>query len=232
MLKLILMFRRLMTAFQGTVIFMAAELLRGQVEHLEAEKAARRKGKHGPLTLNMKREAHHDLEAFLWVLIYAMMIHHYDSLTRETDRRDYKVILDTYFGHGCAEVIVKERQDMYLAHSRVGGNRISRWFPDADEQRFFVNCMILVADHDREEEKKAGFGTFKGEIDDTNPVWDISDDESGGSPDEDAADNSGTYRQGKATKSVQKPVAGLRARPPVITYESVVALLKGSIEEL
>jgi hypothetical protein len=79
---------------------------------------------------------------------------------------------------------------------------------------------------------KAGFGTFKGEIDDTNPVWDISDNESDGSPDDDAGDRSGIYGQGKATKGVQKPVDGSRKCPPVITYESVVALLKGLIEEL
>jgi hypothetical protein len=230
MLKLILMCRRLTTAFQGTVIFMAVDLLRNQVRHLKAETAARKQGKHGPVTLSMKREAHHDLEAFLWVLIYAMMIHHYDSLTRETHRRDYKKILDSHFGHGCAEAIVKERQSMmYLTQFRVHDASLSEWFPDPHEQRFFVNCMNLVAEHDREEGKKAGFGTFKGEIDDTNPVWDISDDESDGSPDEDAEDNSGTYRQGKAAKRAQKPV---HERPPVITYESVVALLKGSIEEL
>jgi hypothetical protein len=224
---------RLKTAFQGTVIFMAVELLRSQVRYLEAEKAARRKGKQAPLALSMKREAHHDLEAFLWVLVYAMMIHHYNSLTHETDRRDYKVILDSYFGHGSAEIILDKRASMiYLARARVGEHRVSRWFPDPQEQGFFVNCMTLVAKHDKEEGKKVNFGTFKGEIDDTNPVWDISDDESDGSPDEDAEDMSGTYRQGKAAKGAQRPVAGFRKRPPAITYESVVALLKGSIEEL
>jgi len=34
-----------MTAFQGTVLFMAVELLRSQVWHLQAEKVARRMGK-------------------------------------------------------------------------------------------------------------------------------------------------------------------------------------------
>ena len=36
---------RLVTAFQGTVLFMAVELLRSQVWHLQAEKVARRMGK-------------------------------------------------------------------------------------------------------------------------------------------------------------------------------------------
>ena len=61
-----------MIAFQGTVIFMAVELLRSQVRHRKAEKVARRKSQHGPPTLSMERQAYHDLEAFLWVLVYAI----------------------------------------------------------------------------------------------------------------------------------------------------------------
>ena len=83
-----------MTAFQGTVIFMAVELLRCQEEHFTAEMAARRKGKHGPLTLSTERQAYHDLEAFLWVLVYAMLIHNYNSLTTQTDREAHKETLD------------------------------------------------------------------------------------------------------------------------------------------
>ena len=85
--------------------------------------------------------------------------------------------------------------------------------------------MTLIAEHDREEEKE-DFGTFKGEISTGNPLWDSSDEESDSSPDEDAEDKSGTYRQGKTANAVQEPVAGLRTRPPVITYEPVIAVLK------
>ena len=50
---------------------MAVELLSRQVWHLKVEKAAR-KEKHGPPMLGMKREVYSDLEAFLWVLVYAI----------------------------------------------------------------------------------------------------------------------------------------------------------------
>ena len=221
-----------MIAFQGTVIFMAVELLRSQVRHLKAEKLARRKGHHGPLTLSMERQVHHDLEAFLWVLVYAMMIHNYNSLIHETDREEYKETLDSYFGHGCAKVIVEKRHTLYLAHSRIGDDWISQWFPDQHERRFFIRCMTLISEHDREEEEREDLGTFQGEISAGNPLWDSSDDESQSSPDEDAEDRSGTYKQGNTAKAIQEPVACLRARPPVITYESVIAVLKKSIEEL
>ena len=221
-----------MSAFQGTVIFMAVELLRSQVRHLKAEKAARRQGKHGPLALSMKREAYHDLEAFLWVLVYAMMIHNYDSLTNETDKAEYKETLDSYFGHGSAKVIVEKRHTLYLAHSRIGDDWVSQWFPNPPERRFFIRCMSLISRHDKREEEEEDLGIFKGEISAGNLLLGSSDDEIDSSPDEDAKDESGTYKQGKAEKPVREPVAGLRTRPPVITYESVVAVLKKSIDEL
>ncbi len=225
--------RGLMTAFQGTVIFMAVELLRSQVRHLKVENAARKKRKDAPLVLSVERQAYHDLEAFLWVLVYAMMIHNYNSLTNEADRKEYKETLDKYFGHGGASVIVDQRQSMmYLARSSVADDWVSQWFPDVHERRFFIRCMTLIAEHDMGEEERDHIGTFKGEISEGNPVWNISDDESASSPDEDAEDQSGTYKETKATKGVQKLVARLRKRPPVITYESVVGLLEKSIAEL
>jgi len=211
---------------------MALELLRWQVEHIDDEEDARKKGKHGPPTLSTKREVHHDLEAFLWVLVYAMMIHHYNSLTHETDRTKYKKTLDEYFGHGSANFISKNRQALYLAHACVGGNRVSKWFPDPHERRFFIRCMSLIAKHDRREEEEEDLGTFEDEINHRNPLWDSSDDESESSPDEDAEDRSGTYRRGEATKGAQKPLAGSHKCPPVITYQSVMAILKKSIDEL
>jgi len=211
---------------------MAVELLRCQVQHLDAEQAARRRGKHGPVTLSMKREAYHDLEALLWVLVYAMMIHHYNSLAHEGDRKDYKSMIDHHFGHGSAETIIEKRQAMYMAHSRIGQNRVSQWFPDPHEQRFFIRCMALIADHDRGDEEKEDLGTLEGEITPRTLLWDNSDNEDDSSPDEDAEDASGTYGTGKDSKGFQKSVAGLRKRPPVITYESVALVLKKSIGDL
>ena len=121
---------------------------------------------------------------------------------------------------------------IYSAQARVGEDRVSQWFPDPHERRFFIRCMSLIAEHDKEMEEKEDLGTFKGELNASNLPWDSSDDESDSRPDEDAEDQSGTYRPGKATKGVQEPVAGLRTRPPVITYESVAAILKKTIDEL
>src|SRR5258706_8600861 len=181
MLNLIFMSRRLMTEFQGTVIFMALELLRSQNWHLRAEKAAKRNGRPRPLTLSTERQAHHDLESFLWVLVYAMMIHNYNSLTRNIDRTEYKETLDEYFGHGSVTAILKSRKAMlYSALAGVGEDCVSGWFPDPHELRFFIRCMTLIAENDREEEEEEEEEeeTFEGEISARNPLCDRDDDES------------------------------------------------------
>src|SRR5258706_2704128 len=233
MLNLIFMSRRLMTEFQGTVIFMALELLRSQNRHLRAEKAAKRNGRPRPLTLSTERQAHHDLESFLWVLVYAMMIHNYNSLTRNIDRTEYKETLDEYFGHGSVTVILKSRKAMlYSALAGVGEDCVSGWFPDPLERKFFIRCMTLIAENDREEEVEEEEKKFKGEISARTPLCDRGDDESDSSPDEDAEDQSGTYKPSRAAKGVQVPVPGLRTRPPVITYESVLTILQNSVKGL
>jgi len=159
-----------------------------------------------------------------------MMIHNYDSITNENDRKAYKEEIDDYFGHGSAKTIVEKRQAMHLAHSRVAEDCVSQWFPNPDEQDFFISCMNLIAEHDREEERAVKWKKpVKGEIDDNNPaLWRRINTKK----DEDTDGKSRTPPPGKGTSAVQKPVAGSRQRPPVITYETVVSLLVGSIDEL
>ena len=225
----------LTTAFQGTVIFMAIGLLESQVQHIEGEEAARRRGRPGPPRLSVERKAYHDLEALIWVLIYAMMIHNYNSLTREIDRKSYKKILDDYFGHGSAQMVLDKRHAILSsARADVSRDRVSKWFPNSDERNFFISCMSLIAKHYRPEKTTAKWKTPVGDINDDVPPWGRTDDESDNSlsPDEDAKDTSGTYGPVKATKASQTLAAGSRIRPPIITYESVISLLINSINEL
>jgi len=45
-----------------------------------------------------------------------------------------------------------------LAFSRVCG--IPQWFPDPQESVFFICCMTVIAQHDRDEEEMESFRTF------------------------------------------------------------------------
>jgi len=214
---------------------MAIDLLNSQVQHHNDEKVARRRGRPGPPTLSTERQAYHDLEGLLWVLVYAMMIHSYNSLTHEADRKEYKVTLDDYFGHGSARTIFVKRHAMLsFAHSKTGLDHISKWFTDQHERRFFIRCMALIAKHHKAEEEEEDGKAFEGEITDDIAPWGPADDDSDDSPspDEDAKDTSGTYKPVKTTKAVQTPAAGPPNLPAVITYESVISLLMNPINEL
>ena len=212
---------------------MAVELLRSQVQYLKAENAARKSGRQGPPRLITQRQSYHDLEALLWVLVYAMMIFNYNSLTKGADRKEYKQILDEYFGHGSATTTLLKRHAMLsLVLSQGGEDQASEWFADLHERRFFIRCMTLIAKHNRAEEEEEDCGAFEGEISDDNPLWDSADDESDDNPDRNALAESGTYVRRHSTKAAQKPGSGLRKHSPVITYESVVGILKKSIDEL
>jgi len=87
-------------------------------------------------------------------------------------------------------------------------------------QMLFIRCMTWISNHDK---------TFEGGTMRDNPLWDSADYEGGYSHDEGADNAPGTY---KATKAVQKAVAGLHKRQPIITYESVVAVVEKSINGL
>lgn len=210
---------------------MAIELLHLQVQHFNDEKAARKRGRLAPPTLRTERETYHDLEALIWVLVYAMMIHNYDSLTNQTDRKEYKAILDNYFGHGSASTTFIKRHAMWsLAHSDVGLDHVSKWFSDPDERKFFISCMSLVAEHHKPEKNVVNWKKpIEGEIDDANPVfWRRINFKMNKKAAEDANNKS---MLGKVTKAVQEPVVRSRTRPPVITYDSVVSLLMNAVDE-
>lgn len=215
---------------------MAIDLLRSQAQYLNEHAKARKKGRPGPQTLSMERQTHHDLESLLWVLVYSMMIHHYDSLTHPADRTEYKGVLDAYFGHGGPRAITEKRQFMYMAHSRATGREcLSQWFPKKGERKIFIRCMRLIARNDKaddeEEEEEKDLEASNSVLNTDTLPWDSSDEES---HDEDAEDQSGTYRQqGGATTVVQDLSAEiLHKRTPAIDHNAVLALLASMIKAL
>jgi hypothetical protein len=163
-----------------------------------------------------------------------MMIYNYSSITKDSERKEYKQVLDEYFGHGsAATTLIKRHAMLSLALSQGGEDQTFEWFADQHERRFFIRCMTLISKHNKAEEEEEDCGAFEGEINDDNPaLWQLIKGKRQKSPDEDTDDMSGTYIQGKATKADQKSVPGSRKRPPAITHQSVIAILQKSISEL
>lgn len=148
-----------------------------------------------------------------------MMINHYDNLKNETNRKEYKATLDKYFSHGGAKFIINKHQSlMYMARTDSTGKWASQLFPSSREQTFFLHCIALIAQHDRQGKDEMHIGMFKGKIREANPVWETSDEESGSSPNEGAEDHSGTYRQSKVEQGAQVLYPHTCKQPPVITH--------------
>jgi hypothetical protein len=220
---------------QGTVIFMCLELLRlSRRYHINVE-AAHKQGKDGARTLSVKREPHHDLEALFWVLVYAMMIHHYNSLFNDDDRKKYRGYIDEFFGHGSFTPLFRSREDLISAPKRVSEDRVAEWFPDDNERKLFIEMMELIDKHNTiirvtKPRKPIDLALL------TQKIETCSSDEVEGCnradvESEDAVivnrDQSGVYHEAGAS-----PLRNPPPRVPVITYESVIALLTGNLSEL
>lgn len=214
---------------------MCLELLRlSRRYHVNAE-AAHKQGKDGARTLSVKREPHHDLEAFFWVLVYAMMIHHYNSLINEDDRKKYHGYTDEFFGHGSFTPLFRSREDLISAPKRVSEDRVAEWFPDDNERKLFIEMMELIDKHNtiirvtkpREPIDLAlltqkNRNLFKRRGRGKQPADAESEDEAIVD-----RDQSGVYHEAGAS-----PLRNPPAQVPVITYESVIALLTGNLSEL
>lgn len=214
---------------------MCLELLRlSRRYHVNVE-AAHKQGKDGARTLSVKREPHHDLEAFLWVLVYAMMIHYYNSLTNEDDRKKYRGYIDEFFGHGSFTPLFRAREDLISAPKRVSEDRVAEWIPDDNERKLFIEMMELIDKHNtviratkqrepvdlalltqknRNMFKRRGIGKQRTDAESEDEA--IVD-----------KDQSGVYHEAGAP-----PLRNPPPRVPVITYESVIALLTGNLSEL
>lgn len=214
---------------------MCLELLRlSRRYHVNVE-VAHKQGKDGASTLSVKREPHHDLEAFLWVLVYVMMIHHYNSLTNEGDRKKYRGYIDEFYGHGSFTPLFRAREDLISAPKRVSEDRVAEWFPNDNERKLFIEMMELIDKHNtviratrpREpidlalltQKNRNMFkrrGIAKQRVDAEGEDEAIVD-----------KDQSGVYHEAGAS-----PLRNPPSRVPAITYESVIALLTGNLLEL
>jgi hypothetical protein len=97
----------------------------------------------------------HDFESLIWVVVYAMMIHHRNTLaaTDPEKYQRYKVALDDCWAvhsyghlHRCHSYMVK------IGCSFNSSKIVSSWFPDPHEAAFFCNAMRLLRN---QEEGKA-----------------------------------------------------------------------------
>ncbi len=130
---------------QGTALFMARQLLNA------LDSITRRPTASG---FTFQHRLCHDFESLIWVVVYAMMIHHRNSLT-PTDREmceEYKGVLDRcWAAHAYSNILTSHDHMMATGCSAYSQDTLSSWFPDPHEAAFFRNAMRLIRNQDEGE---------------------------------------------------------------------------------
>ena len=86
-----------------------------------------------------------DLESMIWVLIYAILIHHYASL-KGLRRANYKrSVVDALYGCLSYSALAKEREILMLRGINPRSRGPETWIPDPLQRKWFRRAMTLVA---------------------------------------------------------------------------------------
>jgi hypothetical protein len=94
-----------------------------------------------------QHKIHHDFESLIWVVAYAMMIHHRNTLavTDAEMRQRYTVILDDCWAvHSYNHLHRCHNHMIMIGCSFDSHKRVRSWFPDPREAAFFCNAMRFL----------------------------------------------------------------------------------------
>ena len=85
-----------------------------------------------------------DLESMIWVLTYAVMLHHRANL-KGSDKADYKRdVVDMFYGSLSYSGLAIRRDSLLLRGSNPRTFEPEDWIPDAVQRKWFRRAMALV----------------------------------------------------------------------------------------
>jgi len=99
-----------------------------------------------PPELDFVPGAGDDLESMIWVITYAIMIHHQESL-KGSDKADYKRdVVDQFYGSLSYSGLDEKRNFMVYLGINPLVDRPEEWIPDPVQRTWFRRAMTLVSD--------------------------------------------------------------------------------------
>jgi len=127
---------------------MSIPLLRALTKYYKlADKAAKAPGIVVPSELDFVPGPQDDLESVIWVLIYAIMLHHQATL-RPSDKADYKRdVVDRFYGDLSYSGLAEKRKIMMYEGSNFSADEPEEWIPDSTQCKWFRRAMTLLAGH-------------------------------------------------------------------------------------
>ena len=90
-----------------------------------------------------------DLESMIWVLTYAILLHHQESL-EGSKKAQYKLkVVDQHYGSLSYSGLAKERELMVSRGTNSLAKEPEKWFPDPAQSKWYRRAMTLVAGQTR-----------------------------------------------------------------------------------
>jgi hypothetical protein len=97
-----------------------------------------------PSELDFVPGAGEDLESMIWVLTYAIMIHHQDRL-QTSEKADYKRdVIGVFYGSLSYSGLALFREVMVFRGTNSLADEPEEWIPDPAQRKWFRNAMALV----------------------------------------------------------------------------------------
>jgi len=99
-----------------------------------------------PPELDFVPGAGDDLESMIWVITYAIMIHHQENL-KGSDKADYKRdVVDQFYGSLSYYGLAEKRDVMVYRGTKPRFDEPEEWFPDLVQRTWFRRAMALLSD--------------------------------------------------------------------------------------
>jgi len=87
-----------------------------------------------------------DLESMIWVLTYAILLHHQESLEGPMKALYKLKVVDQLYGSLSYSGLARERKNMLYSGSNPVFNEPEKWIADPVQRTWFRRAMTLVAD--------------------------------------------------------------------------------------
>ena len=86
-----------------------------------------------------------DLESMIWVLVYAILIHHHTRLIGPGKANYKRSVVDAFYGCLSYTALAKERTFLAVAGINPRSRGPDAWIPDPVQRKWFRRAMALVA---------------------------------------------------------------------------------------
>jgi hypothetical protein len=98
-----------------------------------------------PSELDFIPGAGDDLESMIWVLTYAIMIHHQESLQGSEKAYYKRNVVDSFYGSLSYSGLTEKREVMMLRGMSPLPRGPEEWIPDPAQRKWFRRAMTLVS---------------------------------------------------------------------------------------